>query len=238
MLILPYDVGFVNKTFSKIFYLNEKEASMLDRIRFINPNDTDIEINEIVVERFDDYSIPSLNHKKGMSAYSQVYHDTNYQIIENNNVMGRVFSINNLKNNYDISKFKSGLLTLSINPSKTAIVQNKPTSIAVSNSIEIKDYKENNNSFYFTVTNNDSKNHGFVVITNQYSNYWKAYINGKKIDTFNSDGGFLGAFIPPNGSYKIVFKYQPQYLYLIAISIIIITFLLVFAIRKPGHLSN
>ncbi len=56
-----------------------------------------------------------------------------------------------------------------------------------------------------------SKKPGFLVITNTYSPYWKAKIDGIDAEILPTDATFWGVTVPA-GSSKVVFEYRPPYL--------------------------
>jgi hypothetical protein len=51
---------------------------------------------------------------------------------------------------------------------------------------------------------------GVVILTNSYSRFWQAWVDGKKVAVAPVDHTFLGAVVP-GGRHQVVFKYRPPY---------------------------
>ena len=49
-----------------------------------------------------------------------------------------------------------------------------------------------------------------LVITNNYSHYWSAWIDGKRQDVFPADQTFQGVKVPP-GEHRVELEYAPPY---------------------------
>jgi hypothetical protein len=60
----------------------------------------------------------------------------------------------------------------------------------------------------------NAKAGSMLVLNDYYTDGWKAYLNGKKTDIKKVNYLFRGVIIPEDGTYKIVFKYEPTMLYI------------------------
>jgi hypothetical protein len=51
---------------------------------------------------------------------------------------------------------------------------------------------------------------GIVILSNCYSRYWRAWVDGREVPVAPVDHSFLGAVVP-SGRHQVVFRYQPPY---------------------------
>ncbi|MCI1958144.1 MAG: YfhO family protein [Clostridia bacterium] len=100
-----------------------------------------------------------------------------------------------------------------------------------SNESKVLSYSNEDNC---VVIKANAKAGSMLVLNDYYTNGWKAYINGKKTDILKVNYLFRGVVIPKDGTYKIVFKYEPTTLYIeIGISGIgFVCFILLIIFRK------
>jgi hypothetical protein len=84
---------------------------------------------------------------------------------------------------------------------------------------EDKNFKSKIDSI-FTTPNGTSvninvSNSAIVQFNTPYTKGWSVYINNKESKLIKTNGFFMGVYLKDKGNYKIEFKYEPKYIYII-----------------------
>jgi len=223
------------------FFLSPDEISedfiKIDRI--INsgdvPNNVDLSFR-IFTKSGGSFSVKnlSLHELKKVNDYKIGPGNYGVTILENTKYVPRfyfpkkIIKVNNISEVKEIlSNQTSYLQSERFNPLETALVegidfQEKEFTGKTS---EVNILERKNNEIILR-TNLDED--GFLVFSDSYYPGWKAFINGKETKIYKTNGLTKGIFIP-KGECEVIFKYSPDYFYILLI-ISIITTVLIFVI--------
>lgn len=138
------------------------------------------------------------------------------------------------------SKNQENILKLKFNKKGTYTFENLKVLAVSMEKYEEKINKLNKNTLqnieygnnYIKGTVNSEKD-GILQITTSYSDGWKAYVDGKKVDVFKVNKAFIGINVE-EGMHKVEFKYETPYLKLgIVFSVLgIILYICIILIEK------
>jgi hypothetical protein len=175
---------------------------------------------------------PEWEIKVTNSPYKLIRKNSSYLIYENMNCMPRASSVSKLIGIDNFEKLKEAIYTFQINPLSQAIVSDKDLK-----EIGMRDFAEGrvsildySHSKILLRTNFSGK--GFVVLSDQYYPGWRAFIDGKPLKIYRTNGIMRGIVVPA-GVHELVFKYQPQTIYLfIGISMLTLAGIIIWAFRK------
>lgn len=137
-----------------------------------------------------------------------IWQDANWQIINRPTVLPRAYFVSQLIVESDSQKILNGLFQKAIDMRSTAFIED---SILLVNdhpervgSAEIDSYESHRVSIN-TITEEDE----FLVLSDTYYPGWRAYIDGVETPIYRTNYTFRGLVVP-QGSHKVVFRYQPK----------------------------
>ncbi len=219
MWIFPREVSRHFKTFSVFYYIQNKYFGHSNRneayIRIYTFSKTPILVKNPQILWFKKYVPIFLGRKRNIShsaestlLYRKVFQEGRFSIYKNLNSLPRIFSIKRLEEVKSLQEFRKKLFMLEFNPARTAFVYPKILSQIgrsrfSSGKIVITRYGTER-----IAAKTEFQKTGFVILSDQYYPGWKAFIDGKRVSIYRTDGLLQGVMIPP-GSHLLVFRYDP-----------------------------
>jgi hypothetical protein len=127
-------------------------------------------------------------------------------------------------------------------PKKVAFVQDQNLKVdkpSPSANADITEYKDE----YISINVNASGNNFLFLGGTYYPHGWKAYVDGKETQIYDTNHGFRGIVVP-KGNHKVEFIYSPaafyigKYLSLILSSLVLIGIIIFFVFKKEPKAQN
>jgi len=157
-----------------------------------------------------------------ISNYKIIYDDEKISVLENLNVLPKIYFANQLISVPDISAASDYIWERTdntaekhFNPKKNTIIESIENIYRVfniqNNFIEILDYSNSD-----IVLNAKTSEESFLVFSDTNYSGWKAFIDDKETKIYNTNGIMKGIFIP-EGNHKIEFKFIPKYFHIVLI---------------------
>ena len=143
--------------------------------------------------------------------YQRIFRWGSYSVYENLNFLPRIFSIQKLLPAQNFRRFKKNLLLLNFNPFKDAFVSSKSFSkirrfrFSIGKAVLVK-YETDR-----IIAKTNFPKTGFVVLSDQYYPGWEAFISGKRVPIYRTDGLLRGVMIPP-GRHLLEFQYHNSFI--------------------------
>lgn len=229
------DITSESKEFSKVFNSGDVVPEIVNlRVFTFSTNPISVKDIELVEH---EYTPPLLKGQKETTLYNPVYEEpeTGVRVYENSNYLEKVYAVDKLVAMDALSEIKNSFLNFDINPSNTAIVSTADLkeigkSQFADGTVTIESYR---NDSVWVKTNFSGE--GFVIIADQYSPGWKAFVNGKPTDIYEVNGLVRGVVVP-EGEHNLQFVYSPSNL-IVSLWASAILLLLVIAILSLPKIS-
>ncbi|MEM3390284.1 MAG: hypothetical protein QW491_12895 [Thermoproteota archaeon] len=194
-------------------------------------------VKDIELREFDHLSPPVMSveskHVSEVPVYKKVYENEHWLMYENTNCIPRAFAVEGLDLVTDISEVKKKLVSLELNPLKTAMVF--PHDLAkigrtefTSGTVRIIDHDTDR----IVISANFEAGPGFVVLSEQFYPGWIALIDGRRASVYQVHGVLRGVVVP-QGVHTIVFIYQPFHIYTATIIGTLVFLCMVFLVLSP-----
>lgn len=182
-----------------------KNENILFRIRIKNTG-------RVSIKDLNIFEVEELESKNNYSIFDI---DNNSIILSNDNFVPRFYFVENVVEVKSIQEVKNILWAPQIlgeenlfNPQSVALVQNidfEKKKFQISKSqLKLVDYRNN-----FIKLKVKTEGDAFLVFVDSYYPGWRAYIDGKEIKIYKTNGIFKGIYIK-SGEHNILFKFTPQ----------------------------
>ncbi len=220
--IYPREISNRFKSFSIYYDLQNKYFGHSSRedgyVRIYTFSKTPILVKKSKTARFKKYAPVLLIGKKNLShsgestlLYQKVFKQGRFFIYKNLNSLPRIFSIKRLGIVKNLEQFRKKIFQLEFNPAQEAFVSPKTFSrIQRSRFSSGKVVLAKYGTDQITVRTFFHKT-GFVVLSDQYYPGWEAFISGKRVPIYRTDGLLRGVIVPP-GNHILEFQYKNSFL--------------------------
>ena len=146
----------------------------------------------------------------------KVVMDSDAILLENSNVLPRVFPVHNARQLTDKEQIFATLLNQSFNPLKTVIIEEElPAGFQEEQG---KNNDEHSPQSVAEITHHLHRtirlkakmvDDGFLVLSEKYYPGWKAYVNGQQTKIYKADYTLQAIYLP-KGEYDVTFAFQPR----------------------------
>ncbi len=213
-----YPIGFkdyLNLTSFDVYGENDKYSDLLNNSRILSILSTKYVVTSDANKKRIIESIPT---------YQKNYETKDGVVIyENKNFLPRARFIEKIINVNSFNESNQILWNDSnFNPSITALVQNYKDTTLLSPGEVLKTNYQNDEITLSVKTGNNS----FLVLSDTYYPGWKAYVDGKETEIYNTNGVMRGILIKGEGIHQIKFVFRPDLFYW-GLFISLISFLLI-----------
>jgi hypothetical protein len=215
-IILQIDPGKIKSYFKRFFTLYAGNVHGRAYVRLYTFSKTPVLIKDPRVYFYNKYrpifgrrKRNLVNRNRPLLLYTKVFHWNGYSIYENSNVLPKFFSVRKLASVQNLEQLREKIFLLRFIPSQTAYVS--PRNFSRIGRIQFSQGRVVI-SHYGTdriVAETKFRRTGFVVLSDQYYPGWKAYLDGKRVPIYRTDGLLRGVMIPP-GSHLLEFRYNPM----------------------------
>ncbi len=206
-VFLPEEFMNVRQKYFRIFITEPGTLPIKTQARIISASEGIIKIHGARL-----LAIGSLNH--GISQYIEISRNEHEVILENQNALPRIYSVESLEPYQSMNDFKYLAYTKQPDFGKTAYLPQEEF-----DKVELKSYgkaiisneKFENDKINFTSTNEESDS--YVVLSDIYYPGWKAMIDGEEV-TIHKTNGVLRGIVVPKGEHFVEYKYVPTNFYI------------------------
>jgi hypothetical protein len=148
--------------------------------------------------------------------YRKLEEDTEYVLYENLSHLPRAYSVAELVTVDGIHAVKTELALKRLDPAKQAAVTSRDFAEIGSGEFARGEVSVLDYGHQHAVLRTEFPDRGFVVLADQYYPGWKAYVDGKEVKIYRTNGVLRGVVVPP-GEHELAFVYRPYGIYVLMI---------------------
>lgn len=228
-LVIPGDILNADyKEFHRIVTIKEGGLHMLN---ITTRSERPVEFTDFSIKKFEHYNPPFLGIPAGDSGtpvYEKVSETADFDVYTNRNSLPKAWSVSRLVAVRDFDDALKRLDFLEVNPLKEAMLSEADIRRIGKDRFTGGEVSIAGRGLNEVLLRASFPAEGFIVLADQYFPGWRAYVDGKETEIYETNGILRGVAVPA-GEHEVAFRYRPGGIMAsMALSLIILTAMAVY----------